>query len=176
MAKAATAAAVGDASPWLGTATADRLGALLNISGRRVRELASEGTFPRAGGGRYSVMPCVHAYLDTLRTAAKAKPARDPEVAAAALDGRRERARLAKLQADRVELEIERERGRLVDAEATRVRYVTLVTRARNRLLSVPNTAKGRIPHLTVGEIEVLEDLIVAALTEVAHANDEEIE
>ncbi|SDQ64004.1 Phage DNA packaging protein, Nu1 subunit of terminase [Pseudoxanthomonas sp. CF385] len=159
---------------WPDTATADQLGALLQISGRRVRELAAEGVFPRAASGRYAVLPCTHAFIASLRTREKAKPGPDPQVAAAALDGRQQRARLAKLQADRVELEIQRERGRLVDAEAIKVAYVTLVTQARNRLLAVPGAAKGHMPHLTVDEVEMLEGLIAAALEEVADGDDED--
>ena len=173
MTKAATAAAVARASPWPDTATADQLGALLDISGRRVRELAAEGVFPRAGG-RYAVLPSVHAYIADLRTRERSKPAPDPQVIAAAMDGRQQRARLAKLQADRVELEIQRERGQLVDAESIKVAYVTLVTQARNRLLAVPGAAKGHMPHLTVDEVETLEGLIAAALEEVADGDDED--
>lgn len=173
MTKAANAAAVARVSPWPDTATADQLGALLDISGRRVRELAAEGVFQRAGG-RYAVLPCVHAYIADLRTRERAKPGPDPLVVAAALDGRQQRARLAKLQADRVELEIQRERGRLVDAEAIKVAYVTLVTQARNRLLAVPGAAKGHMPHLTVDEVEMLEGLIAAALEEVADGDEED--
>jgi phage terminase Nu1 subunit (DNA packaging protein) len=174
MAKAAAAAAVARVAPWPDTATADQLGALLDISGRRVRELAAEGVFPRAAGGRYAVLPCVHAFIASLRSREKAKPVPDPQVVAAALDGRQQRARLAKLQADRVELEIQRERGQLVDAEAIKVAYVTLVTQARNRLLAVPGAAKGHMPHLTVDEIEMLEELIARALEEVADGDDED--
>lgn len=158
---------------WPESATAAELGALLNLSGRRVRELASEGLFPKTKGGRYAVIECTHSFIASLRAREKAKGAPDPIVAAAAIDGRQQRARLARLQADRVELEIARERGQLVDAEEMRLAYVTLVTAARNRLLGIPNAAKGRFPHLTVDEIEALEDMIVAALEEVA-AKDEE--
>jgi phage terminase Nu1 subunit (DNA packaging protein) len=173
MTKAATAAAAAKVSPWPDTATADQLGALLDISGRRVRELAAEGVFPRAGG-RYAVLPCVHAYIADLRTRERSKPSPDPQVIAAALDGRQQRARLAKLQADRVELEIQRERGQLVDAEAIKVAYVTLLTQVRNRLLAVPGAAKGHVPHLPVDEVETLEGLIAAALEEVADGDDED--
>lgn len=174
--KAATTVAAAVDSLWP-PATADQLGRLLGISGRRCRELATEGVFSRAAGGRYPVEACVHAYLQMLRSAAKAKPAPDPTTVHAAIDGRQQRARLARLQADRVELELERERGRLVDAETIRIAYVGLVTAARNRLLGVPSEAKGKIPHLTVDEIEILEDLIVTALERVAEgAEDDETE
>lgn len=172
MGKAATAVAAD--SLWPETATADDLGRLLGLSGRRVRELGAEGTFPKAMGGRYVVLASVAAYLDTLRAAVKARPAPDPDVAAAALDGRQQRARLAKLQGDRAELELQRERGELVDAAEIQGEYVRLVTQARNRLMGVPSQAKGYIPHLTVGEVETLENLIAQALEEVAEGSDDE--
>lgn len=72
------------------------------------------------------------------------------------------KARMAKL-------EYEEKIGRLVNAEQVKVRYINLVTAARNRLLGVPSKAKAKIPHLTVRDIEVLEDLIAKALEEVAN-------
>lgn len=164
-------------SPWPATCSAAELAALLDVSARRVRELAQEGVVPRAPGGRYETQAGVRGYIASLRAAAKAKPtAVDPQVAAAAIDGRQQRARLARLQADRVQLDLERERGRLVDAEVIRGSYVTLLTQVRNRLLGVPSAAKGEIPHLTVEEIEILEGLIVTALEEVADGDDEDSE
>lgn len=162
-------------SIWPETATADELGVLIGLSGRRVRELGAGGTFPKAPGGRYVVIASVAAYVASLRTAAKAKPATvDPAVAAAVLDGRLQRARLARATADLKVLELERESGRLVDAEALGLHYVGLVTALRNRLLAVPSEAKSEIPHLTVDEIEVLEELVRGALVEVAEGADEE--
>lgn len=165
MAKAATT--VADDSLWP-PATADQLGRLLGISGRRCRELASEGVFPRASGGRYPVEACVQAYVASLRTAAKAKPATDPKVAAAGLDGRQQRARLARLQADRVELELQRERGELVEVRPLQIKLVTMITGVRNKIMSVPPMARGRLPHLTIDDIEILEDELRQALEQLA--------
>lgn len=71
------------------------------------------------------------------------------------------KARLAKL-------EYEERSGRLVDAEKVKAGYVAMITTAKTRLLGVPSKAKGRIPHLTVADVEVLEDLIAEALEELA--------
>lgn len=72
------------------------------------------------------------------------------------------KARMAKL-------EFEKESGKLVNADQVRVGYVNQVTAARNRLLGVPSEAKQRMPHLTIEEIEILEDLIANALEETAN-------
>jgi phage terminase Nu1 subunit (DNA packaging protein) len=66
------------------------------------------------------------------------------------------------------ELEYEEKLGKLVDAEAFRTKFATLVTSARTRLLAVPSKAKHRIPHLSVDEVGVLTGLIREALEEIA--------
>lgn len=65
-------------------------------------------------------------------------------------------------------LDYEERVGRLVNADQVKVGFVNMVTAARNKLLGVPSKAKGQVPHLTVRDIEILEDLIAAALEEVA--------
>lgn len=64
--------------------------------------------------------------------------------------------------------------GALVPAGLIEAKYVGLMTALRNRVLGVPSEAKGKIPHLTVDEIEVLEDLIVSALEEAAAEEDDD--
>lgn len=68
-------------------------------------------------------------------------------------------------------LAYERESGKLVDANEFRIKFTSMVTTARTRLLGVPSKAKGRIPHLTVDEIGVLSDLIREALEDIAGAS-----
>lgn len=61
-------------------------------------------------------------------------------------------------------LEYEEQSGKLVDAEEFRSKFTSMVSMARTRLLGVPSKAKGRIPHLNVDEIDVLNELIREAL------------
>lgn len=68
-------------------------------------------------------------------------------------------------------LEYEQEAGKLVDAEEFRAKFSTMVTTARTRLLGVPSKAKGRIPHLAIDDIAILNELIREALDEVAGAH-----
>lgn len=63
-----------------------------------------------------------------------------------------------------MQLTFERESGKLVDAEEFRVKFTSMVVTARTRLLGVPSKAKGRIPHLTIDEVEILTQLIREAL------------
>lgn len=71
-------------------------------------------------------------------------------------------------RAKTAEMEYLQKVGKLVDAEAVKVGYMAMATEVRNKLLGVPSKAKGKIPHLTIAEVEILEDLISAALKKVA--------
>lgn len=76
--------------------------------------------------------------------------------------------RIAAAKAQIAVLELNERRGKLVNAEAIRIRLTTMITTARAKMLGIPTKAKGRIPTLTVHDIETLEELIVDALTELA--------
>lgn len=136
----------------------------------RLRELAEAGTIPRAGG-RYPLPLAVVSYCAHLREIAAGRGA-----SGGGLDLVAERARLAAAQADKTELDLAVKRGQLVNAETLGRHYVGLITAARNRLRGVPSKAKGNIPDLDVRDIEILEDLIDTALTELADGTDEEDE
>lgn len=76
-------------------------------------------------------------------------------------------------KARKAKVEYEQLIGSLAPVALIEAKFVGLMTALRNRVLGVPSEAKGKIPHLTVDEIEILEDLIVAALEEAA-AEDED--
>lgn len=70
-------------------------------------------------------------------------------------------------------LEFEERVGLLVNAEVIKAFNIGLMTALRNRIMGVPSEAKGRIPHLTIDEIEILEELIAQALEDVADDDDD---
>lgn len=74
------------------------------------------------------------------------------------------RARLAKL-------EYEEKSGKLVDAEQVKLEMTNMITAAKSKLLAVPSKARGRLAHLTVGDVELLEEMISEALEELASGN-----
>lgn len=75
------------------TLNASDLGKLLNITARRVRQLAEEEVFPRRGRGQYPALECTQAYLALVEA-----PAEGDEL-------RTERVRLLQAQVRRVELQ-----------------------------------------------------------------------
>ena len=73
-------------------------------------------------------------------------------------------------KAKMAQLEYEQATGQLVNADEFKTQFVTMVTTARTRLLGVPSKAKGRIPHLAVDEIAIIDELIREALEDIASA------
>src|SRR5690606_3014053 len=160
-----------EATPLLtGTVSATALGRLVGLSTRRLRELAESGVIPRERG-RYRLPDAVAAYTAHLREIAAGRASTGDR--GETLDLVHERAALARRQREAVELKLARDRGELVDAEAVKREFVGMVTTARNQLLAVPTKAKARVPHLSIGDIEILEDLVAEALAEVADGSAE---
>lgn len=65
-------------------------------------------------------------------------------------------------------LEYEEKLGKLVDVQKAKALMAPKIVAARNLLMGVPSKAKTVMPHLTVRDIEKLEELIANALNEVA--------
>lgn len=61
-------------------------------------------------------------------------------------------------------LEYEKAVGLVVDATEVGKVWVQLVTEAKTRMLSLPSQAKAQIPHLTKGDVRLIEDLVRQAL------------
>ena len=83
------------------------------------------------------------------------------------LDLTHERARLAKSQADKTELEVEVLQGNLLPGEVVSRTWGDYVANCRARLISLPSTAAPRVIGTDMAEAETeLRDLIYAALDE----------
>ncbi len=75
------------------TLNAADLGKVLNVTARRVRQLAEDEVFPRRGRGQFPLIECTQAYLALVEA-----PAEGDEL-------RAERVRLIQAQARRIEIE-----------------------------------------------------------------------
>ena len=87
----------------------------------------------------------------------------------------REKTRLTKAQADKVELEVEELRGALVRVEAVERERGDLVAAARAKLLSLPGKAAPLVMasgNLLEAE-RIIKNLVYEALTELARGTDE---
>lgn len=78
------------------------------------------------------------------------------------------RARSEYEKANLLELERKTKEGLLLRREDVELAWGSAVNITRTRLLGVPSTAKQRIPHLEIEEVELLTTLIREALDELA--------
>ena len=81
-----------------------------------------------------------------------------------------ERARLARLQADSVELKNARARGSLLDAEAVEREWGDILRGVRAGLLALPSRCAARLPHLSKSDVAEIDQEVRAVLAEVGEA------
>jgi phage terminase Nu1 subunit (DNA packaging protein) len=75
---------------------------------------------------------------------------------------------LAAVKAKRETMALHLDEGKLLRREDVEQAWSQAVNITRTRLLGVPSTAKQRIPHLEIEEVELLTLLIREALDELA--------
>ena len=78
-----------------------------------------------------------------------------------------ERARLARLQADAVEIKNARQRGSLIESEAVEREWSAVLAALRAGMLAVPSRVAARLPHLTAHDVAEIDAEIRAALAEI---------
>jgi len=113
--------------------TLDELAKFLNVSERRVQQLAKDG-MPRAASGQrgqYNLLVCASWYIRFLQRAVERR--RNPD-GPPGIDA--ERARLAGVNADIRELELAQLRGELVEVEAIGKLWDKAIERLRARMLA----------------------------------------
>lgn len=103
---------------------------LLNLTTRRVQQLATEGVIPKAERGRYPLITCVQGYVAWLQAKASGEHG--------AVDLTTQRSRLASTMAEKNELELLELRGRLVDVDEVATRWAQMAGAFRARILAMP--------------------------------------
>lgn len=141
--------------------SAEALGELIGVSARTVRDLATRGIVVKRGQGAYDAAESVKAYCDHLREVAAGRGGEE-----GVLDLTKERARLAKEQADGVALKNEQLRGELVPAAAVEREWANVLSFVRARMLAVTNDVAQALPHLTKHDADVIDRTVRAALDE----------
>lgn len=117
-----------------GTYPVGTIAKLLELTERRVYQLAAQGIIPRTPKGRYELVPAVRGYIKYLRDRAINADVKDGE------EGDHKK-RLMKARADIAQMEAERLREELVPVEhVTRV-WTDAAARFRQRVLAIPHKA-----------------------------------
>ncbi|HEY8007989.1 MAG TPA: hypothetical protein VIE66_14590 [Methylocella sp.] len=140
--------------------TGEVLAKWLGISGTQVTSFARRGVMVRAGRKGFDLEASVRAYCQHMReaVAAQGRPAQSGTG--------KERARLAKAQADAIELKNARARGTLVESEAVARAWEGVCRTIRAGMLRLSKRAAARLPHLTTQDVRSLDDEVNAVLTE----------
>lgn len=127
----------------------------LELSPRRVQQLASEGWLPREGRGEYDLAACLHAYARYLEEIEGRRGV------GGAID--RARARKYDAQAALQELELAIESGELLEEEDVRDRFGRRLQVVRRGLLNLPSIAA----RVAGRDREARERILGEALTEI---------
>ena len=140
----------------------------LNLTERRVQQLAREGVLPKPEKGKYDLVRCVQTYVRYLQDRAYGSDV-------TAQDTHHERARLIKAQADKTELEVAAMRNALVAIEDVEADWLQHISACRMRLLALPTKTAFQIAVMTEpAEIErFLKHAVYEALTELTQRHDE---
>ena len=152
----------------------DRLAGLLDVTERRVQQLADEGIIVKVRHGVYELEPSVTGYVRFLGEMIPNKMAKDSGVIDAKKEGERERARLLSAKADREELELKERQGKLVDREKERRAAFRLGRSLRNSLLNIPSRVSVEVAAESDSNkvFRKLEGEIIEALSMVAEIAD----
>jgi phage terminase Nu1 subunit (DNA packaging protein) len=105
---------------------------VLNLSERRVQQLAKENIIPKANNGRYDLMPTIKAYIMYLQDLNTGKKLGVEELSV-------QRVRLLKAQADKTEIEVDILEGNVIPADEVEEKWGRIITAFRARILSLPN-------------------------------------
>lgn len=136
---------------------------ILNLTERRVQQLAKDGVIPKAERGKYDLVGSVRGYVKYLQDRALGNEATPTDL-------QTEKWRLIKAQADEKELQVEQLRGSLILRTEVLEYWQSMLASMRARLLSIPSrSAPIIITASTVSDVEQVLTLHVhEALAELA--------
>ncbi|MFP7570404.1 DNA packaging protein [Marivita sp. S2033] len=138
------------------------LAAFLGISRTRIVQLVGDGILHRSGRAQFPLKKSVQAYCEKLRDSASPmgrgrSTSSNPELNA-------EKLRLAKEQADKIELRNAAARGELVKSGQVEREWASVLRDVRAAMLAVPSRCGATLPHLTAHDIQTIEVEIKNAL------------
>ena len=138
---------------------------LLRLSPAALSQLCKRGIAVRMGHDAYDLCETVGNYVEHLRGVASGRGD-----AAEALTLTGERARLARAQAEAVEMKNAALRGELVRAEEVERTWSDVLRQVRARILAVPSRVRQAL-DLDATEVDTLDRELRAALEELGHGD-----
>ena len=105
---------------------------ILGISKRRVYQLVKEEIIPKGNGGRYDLSLSIQGYLCFLKEKSHVSLSESKNT-------HKEKVRLMKAQAEKIEMEVALLRGEMVLVDSVCIEIEKMVKAFRERALSIPN-------------------------------------
>jgi terminase small subunit / prophage DNA-packing protein len=134
-------------------ATQRHFGMLVGVTQQAVQGLVAEGILPAGGTHRDWLI----AYCKRLREMAAGR------YSAGELDLTEERAKLARAQSERIEMELAIKRGEIAPIDSLRDALIPVVSQVAAMLDAVPVKLKREAPHLTATDLEIVKREIANA-------------
>lgn len=140
---------------------------LLNLTERRVQQLAKDGIIPKSEKGKYNLVGVIKSYVKYLQELAFGRHA------GGTADEAGSRARLIAAKAAIAEIELEKAKGDMVSVSIVADWWDSIVFAAKTRLLSVPSRAAPLVFGVTSlsAAQAVIENLITESLNELSAIN-----
>lgn len=144
----------------MSTASVDTIAKLLDMTPRRVQQLANEGIIPKPKDrGQYEIIPCVVGYIKHIKGMLNGE----------AGDLASEKTRLTRAQAEKTEIETARLKGELVSLAGAERGWSALVGAFRAKMLTLPPRASPVVVNKKEREVErILTDMVYEALAELS--------
>ncbi|MCH7623985.1 MAG: hypothetical protein IIB46_07900 [Nitrospinae bacterium] len=145
-------------------ASVEELSREINLSDRRIQQLVKEGVLNKEGRGKYDLLKCS---LKLIKHYQAIRDGKDTE----SLDGKKEKARLTKLQADKVGIEVEILLEKFIELDLVEQHLSRVFASIRQKCLSLPTKIAPSIQaKRTVASIKkVLETEITEILNELCN-------
>lgn len=148
-------------SPLMGkvvTIDVNGLADLLGVHPRQIANFADDGKVVRLKHGEYDRNASIRTYIEHLRTVAAGR-SQSSTLAV-------ERQRLAKAQADAVEIKVAAARAELIPAKEIETQWATVLRDVRASMLALPSRIQQRLGILSAADVSIIDREIRDALTE----------
>jgi phage terminase Nu1 subunit (DNA packaging protein) len=158
------------AEPIPATMTEAQLAAFLGIATSQVRTKTRDGVLIRVPGGKkgapagWDVRASLRGYLSQLREGAVKGGPQTDELKA-------EKLRLAREQADKLEIANAAARGDMVRAADVEREWANVLRDVRSTMLAVPSRVGSKLAHLSAHDVAEIDSEIKAALEGLANGN-----
>jgi phage terminase Nu1 subunit (DNA packaging protein) len=149
------------------TIQVNQLANLFGVTTRTISDLARRGIVVRKAKG-VARDESIRRYVTHLREAAAGRGQAAPKTVQTT-----ERGRLAKNQADLLQIKIDTAKGKLLDSDEVKVEWARILRLVRNGVLAAPARIASRRPHFDARDIAAIDDELREVLTQLGKSADD---